>query len=141
MKKTIISLLVIGLLTMYSCMQKPDINSLLESQETKNEIFKTIIDNNDYMMEFMESMQNSENAMQLFQGNKKMMGKMMKGKGMQMMMNDSTMIRGMMRQIMNDSTQMNSMMQMMHQKRMMSNECMQSCMKMMHQKRMMNPIK
>jgi transcriptional regulator of aromatic amino acid metabolism len=122
-------------------MQKPDINSLLESQETKNEIFKTIIDNNDYMMEFMESMQNSENAMQLFQGNKKMMGKMMKGKGMQMMMNDSTMIRGMMRQIMNDSTQMNSMMQMMHQKRMMSNECMQSCMQMMHQKRMMNPIK
>lgn len=151
MKKSIILLLIIGLLTIYSCDQKPDVSKMLENQEIKNEIFKTIADNQDYMMGFMETMQNSEHAMQLMQGNKMMMGNMMKGQGMQMMMDDSTMMksmmgnkimmRNMMHQMMSDSTHMNSMMQMMNQKGMMSNECMQSCMKMMHQKGTMNEKK
>ena len=139
MKKSILLFLVVGMLTMYSCNQKPDVNKMLENQETKNEIFNAITENHDYMMGFMETMQNSEHAIQMMQENK-----MMKGKRMQMMMSDSTMMKNMMgnknimmnmmRQMMTDTTQMNTMMQMMHQKGMMSNECMQSCRKMMNKK-------
>ena len=143
MKKSIIFLLVTGMLTAISCNQKPDVNKMLENQETKKEIFNAIADNHDYMMEFMETMQNSEHAMQMMQGNKMMMHKMMRGNGMQMMINDSTMMKSMignknmMRQMMQhmvaDSTEINSMMQMMHQKGMMTSECMQSCMKMSYE--------
>ena len=146
MKKLNILWSVIGLLTLVSCNQKPDVNKMLENQETKTEIFNAIVDNHDYMMGFMETMQNSDQAMQMMQYDK-----MMKGKRMQMMMKDSTMMKSMMgnknmmhnmmQHMMTDSTQMNSMMQMMHQKGMMSNECMSSYMKKMHQKGMMNTMK
>lgn len=110
MKKSIILLLVIALLTVVSCNKKQDVSDMLKNQETKKEIFNAIVDNHDYMMDFMETMQNNEHVMQMMQENKIMMGHMMKGKGMLMMMTDST--------------QMKTMKLMMHQKGMMCNQCM-----------------
>tara|TARA_R110002049_G_scaffold55337_3_gene153601 strand:- start:2745 stop:3164 length:420 start_codon:yes stop_codon:yes gene_type:complete len=139
MKKSIILLSVIGLLTLGSCNQKPDVTKMLENQATKTEIFNAITESHDYMTGFMETIQNSERAMQMMQENK-----MMKGKRMQMMMNDSTMMKRMMgnknimqhmmQHMMKDSTSMNSMIRMMHQKGMMTDKCMQSCMKIINKK-------
>lgn len=137
MKKSIILLLVIGVLALNSCNLNPNVNKMLENQATKTEIFNAITNNHYYMMGFIETMQKSEHAMQMMRENK-----MMKDKIMQIMMNDTTMMTSMMgnknmmqkmmQKMMKDSTQMNSMMRMMHQKGMMTEQCMHSCMKMMN---------
>ena len=85
-----------GLLSLNGCKQSTDVQTLLQNEETRSEILKDLVQNHDYMMEFMEQMQGSDHAMQMMQGNKKMMGTMMKGQGMQMMMGDSTMMNQMM---------------------------------------------
>jgi hypothetical protein len=130
MKTLLIILSVIGLFSLNSCKQEKNAQALLENPETRNEIFTTIEDNQDYMSEFMVNMQKSDHAMQ-----------MMQGEGMQMMMKDSMMMKNMMgnkpmmntmmdRMMKNPET-MGSMMQMMHEKGMMTEDCMQSCMQMM----------
>jgi len=125
-----------GLMSLNGCKQSTDVEALLQNEETRSEILKDLVQNHDYMMEFMEQMQGSDHAMQMMQGNKKMMGTMMKGQGMQMMMGDSTMMHSMMNGMMKDGEMMGEMMQMMHDKGMMSEECMQSGMKMMGDKGM-----
>lgn len=122
MKTLLIIFSIVGLITFSSCNQKTDVNALLQNTETKNEIFSAVIKDHNMMMSFMENMQGNEHAMQMMQGNKMMMGNMMKGKGMQMMIQDEAM--------------MGNMMQMMHEKGMMSAECMQSMMQMMNDKGM-----
>lgn len=103
MKTLVIILSAIGLLSLNSCNQKTDPSTMLENSETRTELFDALISNHDYMTEFMDNMQGNNHAMQMIQGNKKMMGNMMK---------------------------------MMHEKGMMSDECMLSCMKMMGEKGM-----
>lgn len=142
-----IFLIAIVLVTLNSCNKKQDVNAMLQNQETKSEIYKTIADTPDYMEGFMETLQNNKQAMQMMRENQMFRRNMMNGKGMQMMMNDSMMMQNMMgnnnmrnqmmQNMMNDSTQMNTMMKMMHQQGMMNYECMQSCMKMMNKKGMM----
>ncbi|SRX55081.1 hypothetical protein [Aequorivita sp. CIP111184] len=136
MKTLAIILSTIGLLSLNSCKQETDPQSLMDNPETRSEVFNTITQNDDYMAEFMESMPDNQHTMQMMQGNKKMMGSMMKGEGMQMMMKDSTMMRSMMNGMMNDGKMMGTMMKMMHQKGMMSEDCMKSCKKMMAEKGM-----
>lgn len=146
MKKLLIILTAIGLLSLNSCYQKTDSNTMLENIETRAEIFNAITSNHDYMTEFVSNMQGNNHAMQMMQGNKKMMGNMMKGQGMQMMMEDSTMMNqmmgnkqmmhSMMQGMMKDGKMMGNMMKMMNEKGMMSEDCMQSCMKMMGDKGM-----
>lgn len=146
MKSVTLIFLTVGFLTMYSCNQKTDVNAILENPETRTEIFDSIANNQKFMTEFMEDMQGSDHAMQMMQGNKKMMGSMMHGEGMTMMMKDSMMMNGMMgnmegRQfmmngMMNDGKMMQNMMKMMHEKGMMSEDCMESCTKMMGDKGM-----
>ena len=126
MKTLLIVLSTIGLLSLSSCNQGADPQALLENPETRT----------DYMTEFMESMHGSQHTMAMMQGNKKMMGSMMQGEGMQMMMKDSTMMHSMMNQMMNDGKMMGTMMKMMHEKGMMSEDCMESCSKMMGEKGM-----
>ncbi|SDF02701.1 hypothetical protein SAMN05421636_11012 [Pricia antarctica] len=137
MKKSAIAFTILFMLILNGCNQNPDVNVLLQNVETRNAIFKALEDNKDYMTAFMGEMQTNENAMQMMQGG-----------GMEIMMNDSTLMKNMihnmmghkgmkhamMQQMMNDSTSMNGMMQM-HKNGMMSNECMQSCMKMMNKKK------
>lgn len=142
MKKTMIILLTIGLVSLTSCEQKTDPNTMLENSETRTELFDAIASNHNHMTEFMENMQGNDHAMQMMQGNQRMMGNMMQGEGMQMMMKDSMMMNNimgnkqMMNGMMNDGKMMGTMMKMMHEKGMMSEDCMESCSKMMGEKGM-----
>lgn len=136
MKTVTLIFLTIGLLTLNSCDQKTDINAMLDNSETRTEIFDAIANKPDYMMGFMENMQGNEQAIQMMQGNSKMMGNMMQGQDMQMMMKDSMMTKNMMQTMMKDGKMMGNMMQMMHEKGMMGEDCMKSGMKMMGEKGM-----
>ena len=131
MKTLILTSLVIGLTTLNSCNQKIDVNTILENSEKRTELFDAIANNHSYMTQFMDNMHGNDHAMQMMQGNKKMMGTMMQGNSMQMMMKDS-----MMQYMMKDGKMMGNMMQMMHEKGMMSEDCMESCKKMMGDKGM-----
>lgn len=113
MKTLVVILSAIGLLSLNSCNQKTNPSVILENSDTRTELFNTITSNHDYMTEFMKNMRGNNHAMQ-----------MMQGQGMKMMMKDSMMMK--------------NMMQMMHEKGMMSEDCMQSCMKMIHEKGMNN---
>jgi len=136
MKTLLIVLSAVGLLSLNSCKQETNTQALMENPETRTEVFNAISKNHDYMTEFMESMHDNQHAMQMMQGNKKMMSSMMQGEGMQMMMKDSTMMHSMMDGMMNDGKMMGTMMKMMHEKGMMSEDCIESCSKMMGEKGM-----
>jgi hypothetical protein len=137
MKTLVIILSAIGLLSLNSCKQETDPQALMENPETRTVVFSTIMENQDYMIELMSQMQNSEQAMQMMQDNKKMMGSMMQGEGMQMMMMDNKQMRhSMMYRMMNNEKMMGPMIIMMQKKGIMSEDCMQSSMKMMSDKGM-----
>ena len=136
MKTLVIILSAIGLLSLNSCMQETNPQALMETHESRTEVYNAIAQNDGYMTEFMANLQNDENAMEMMHGNNKMMGSMMQGEGMQMMMKDSTMMHSMMNGMMNDGKMMGTMMKMMHEKGMMNEDCMESCSKMMGDKGM-----
>ncbi len=135
MRTLVIIFSVVGLMTLNSCKQEADVQAILQNSETRSEVIKAIAEDHNYMTEFMENMQDNNHAMQMMQGNKKMMGMMMQGDGMQMM-KDSMMTKNMMHSMMKDGKMMGNMMQMMQKEGMMSEDCMQSCMKMMGDKGM-----
>jgi len=56
------------------CNQKTDVNSMLKNSENRTEIFESSVSNQKFMTQFMAEMQSSDHAMQMMQGNKKMMG-------------------------------------------------------------------
>tara|TARA_R110002072_G_scaffold175477_1_gene331233 strand:- start:9118 stop:9588 length:471 start_codon:yes stop_codon:yes gene_type:complete len=136
MRTLFIGLLAIGLFSLTSCKQETDTQALLENPKTRTEVFNSIVENDAYMAEFMKSMHGNPATMKMMQGNKKMMGSMMNGQGMQMMMKDSTMMHSMMNRMMDDGKMMGNMMKMMHEKGMMSEDCMESCSMMMKDKGM-----
>ncbi len=136
MKTLIVIFSLMALVTLNSCNQKTDIKAMLDNTETRNKIFNDISGNHQLMTAFMENMQNDDHAMQMMQGNKIMMGNMMKGDGMQMMMKDSMMMQNMMHSMMKDGKMMGNMMEMMHANGMMTEDCMKSCMKIMGDKGM-----
>ena len=136
MKTLIMIISILGFVNLSSCTQKTDVSKLLDNSETRSDIFEEIVSDHDYMMSFMESMQSNEHAMQMMQGDRMMMGNMMKGGGMHMMMKDSMMMHNMMGNMMGNKKIMGNMMQMMNDEGMMSNECMQAIMKTMNDKGM-----
>ena len=128
MKTLVIIFSVFCLLALNSCAQKTDVKAMLQDSEKRNEIFSEIVSDSIMMTSFMETMQNSMNAMRMMRGNRMMMGHMMKENGMNMMMKDSIM--------------MGNMMQMMHKKGMLSKNCMDSSYHMMRMwKQKMNGMK
>jgi|TARA_R110002012_G_scaffold321647_1_gene550399 hypothetical protein len=136
MRTAAIILLAIGLVSLSGCNQKTNPNAMLENSKTRTELFEAIASNHSYMTEFMDNMQGNDHAMQMMQGNQKMMGTMIQGQGIQMMMKDSMMMKNMMQSMMQDGKMIGNMMQMMHEKGMMSEDCMESCKKMMGDKGM-----
>ena len=142
MKTLIVIFSLMAMVTLNSCDQKTDTKAILVNTMTRNEIFNEISSNHQLMTAFMKNMQNDDHAMQMMQGNKMMMGNMMKGNGMQIMMKDSMMMKNMMQSMMKDGKMMGNMMQMMHANGMMTEDCMkscmESCMKMMNDKEMKN---
>lgn len=133
MKTVTLFFLIIAFVALSSCNQNTDTKSLLENTETRNEIISNIAGNHNYMMEFMGAIQENDHAIQMMQGDKNMMDKMMQGDATQMMMKDSTMMRNMMQSMMKDGKVMGNMMQMMHKNEMMSDDCMESCRNMMNE--------
>ena len=123
MKIVSLILSMAALTVLASCNQNIDANALLENAETRTEIINAIAANHSYMIEFMDAMQTNDHAMQMMQGDQKMMSHMMKGEGMQMMMKDST-------------TMTNMMQNMMKNGKMMGEDCMESCMDLMKEKGM-----
>lgn len=153
MKTLVIILSMVGLLTLTSCNQKTDPQSLLKDNNTRTELFAAIANNPKMMTQFMNTVQNNDGAMQMMQGNKQMMGKMMGGNGMMnmmknnpemmknmsnMMSKDTSAMHGMMNTMMKDGEMMGMMVNMMHKDGLMSKKSMESCMKMMKDKGIMN---
>jgi outer membrane murein-binding lipoprotein Lpp len=137
--KLIIGTVIIfgGLLLLTSCSNNANIDKLLQNETTRQEVFNKIASNKDMMSGFMNVMMNNESSKMMMMNNKGMKGMMMdKGNMMQMMNNNPEMMKTMMSNMMKDKNMMGNMMQMMHDKGMMSEECMQSCMKMMGDKGM-----
>ncbi len=156
MKSLLLIFSMVGLLTLSSCNQKPDTNTLLKNKETRTELFSKMVANPEMMSEFMNTIKNNKGAMQMMQGNKQIMAKMMEGKGMmnmmknnpEMMKNMSKMMSGnmgamhnMINTIMKDGKMMEMMVTMMNKNGLMDNKSMESCMKMMKEKGMMNHSK
>ena len=53
--------------------QNTDVKALLDKQETRTQIFNTILGNHQLMMEFMKEMKGNEHAMMMMKENKQMM--------------------------------------------------------------------
>lgn len=134
MKTLIVVLSAIGLLSLNGCKQESDPQVLLENSNTRTELFSAIIQNHEYMMEFMETMHSNEHAMQMMKGDKKMMSSMMHGEGMQMMMTDSIMMKNIMQVMMKDGKILANMIKMIHEKGIMSEDCMESSFKIIDEK-------
>ncbi|MCF8308841.1 MAG: hypothetical protein K9I68_07535 [Bacteroidales bacterium] len=54
--------------------QKANVDKLLEKQETRTEIFNTIMNDHELMMDFMDAMQDNEHAMKMMRNKGHMMG-------------------------------------------------------------------
>jgi len=72
--KTLISLITIfTLLTVKSYSQNSNVNALLEKQATRQEVINTILNNHEYMTEFIQAMHGNQHAM-MMNGNSQMNG-------------------------------------------------------------------
>ncbi len=136
MKNSILVIMVLGLITVVGCDQRADVKSMMDNQETRNEIFDSMISNPQYMASFKEYLQDHKGASQMMMGNsmngrKGMNGMngMNGGKGMGMNMKDST---AMMHSFMNNQKMMTLMLQNMKDEGMMNEECMNHAMQTMN---------
>jgi hypothetical protein len=73
--KTLISLITIfTFLTVKSYCQNSNVNALLEKPETRKEIINSILNNHNYMTEFIQEMHGNQHAMMMLNGNNQMTG-------------------------------------------------------------------
>ncbi len=73
--KTLISLLaVISILTVNSYGQKSEANALLKKPETRKEIINLILNDHNYMTEFIQDMHGNQHAMMMMNSNNQMIG-------------------------------------------------------------------
>lgn len=107
--------------------QGTNIKDMLQNQENRDEVYQTIMQDQAYMKEFMQQMHQNKKAMKMMDDNKGM-EPMMKGHKMDGMMQDSTSMDNMMQSMMQNPEMMQKMMRMMHQKGMMSDDCMKASM-------------
>ncbi len=63
--------------------QSSDVKKLLENRDTREEIYNTILNDHNFMMEFMGKMRGSEHAMAMMRGNHDMMMNLEEGTYMQ----------------------------------------------------------
>ena len=137
MKNYSILILISAGLIITSCSDKADINTLLNNQISKNEIFTEIVSDHDLMMEFMNKMMSDNHAKMMIRENSDISNMMMNNNGMMSMMKDKPeMMHSMMKEMMRDGNMMSQMMNMMHEKGIMSDDCKESCMTMMTEKGM-----
>lgn len=146
MKNILNTMVTITLLiaALSACKQNEDVSTLLENDDTRNEIFYTIISDQEYAEQLMAKMMDDDNTQMMMKGNQRMMGMMMSdNEDMKAMMKDNPeMMHGMMSNLMNmaeaDSSMcvhmmtmmkdrpnmMGQMMEMMHKEGMIDKETM-----------------
>lgn len=136
-----------ALLFLASCSSTPSAEKALQDEQFRNELFDQIAENHAYTTEFMQKAMTHEHGKMMMQG-KEMMGMMMQNKEgmMNMMKENPEMMQGMMQNMMamcqkdssmygkmgammmQDKGMMQHMMKMMHNKGMMSKDCMMQAM-------------
>ena len=72
MKTLTIILSMLSLLTYNSFSQNADVKGLLDKPETRTEIFKTIMNDHELMMDFIKAMKGNDHAMMMMQNEKTM---------------------------------------------------------------------
>lgn len=108
--------------TLSSCQQQKDVNTMLENDDTRNEIFNTIISDHEYSQELMVKMMEDNHTKMMMKGNGDMMNMMISDNAdMKAMMKENPeMMHGMMSNMMNmadsDSSMCAHMMTMMKDK-------------------------
>jgi hypothetical protein len=101
--KILVTFSILTLLTFISCGQTNDPKRLLNNEETRKEIFSVILNDHNYMTEFIQAMHGNQHAMMMMNSeNSNMMGN-----GEHMGMNSNTQMKENQEQMgMNDQNQM-----------------------------------
>lgn len=113
------------LLLFTSCEVETKKNNIPTEPENRTELYREIIDNQDYFSEFMNVAHDNQQAMMTMRQDSRMMNNMMQDRGMNRLMQDRSMRRNMMQMMMQDTAAMQDWMNMMQQRNMMNQECMQ----------------
>jgi hypothetical protein len=112
--KTFIAIIsAIVILVLYGFMQDSNVKDLLEKPETRQEVINTILNNHEYMTEFIQAMHGNRHAMMMMNGNGQMSGNNMMS-GSNMMGNNGSQA-GMMGNSQYPMMNQSQMMNMMHQ--------------------------
>lgn len=85
MKTLTILLSMLTLLTFSSYSQNADVKKLLDKQETRTEIFNSIVGSHELMTEFMNVMRNDEHASMMMKKEQHQMGEMKSDQDMKKM--------------------------------------------------------
>lgn len=129
MKTLAITLFALAIFGLTACNQQPAVHEVLDDQESREDVYKTIVNDEDMMVEFMNVMQDNQHAMMMMQGNEHMMSGMMNRENMMEMMsvymNDSTACEHLTDSMMVHRRTMNMMLEKMHEQGMMNQECME----------------
>jgi len=128
MKNVVYTAAFLAVLAFGGCRLQPAPHEVLSDAASRQEVFEAISRNPEYMTGFMEVMSKDDQALGMMQGNRHMMGAMMRHTNMSEMMRDSVWSGQMMSHLMQDPAMMTRMMQMMHARGMMNTDCMQSFM-------------
>ena len=137
--KTVVTLTLL-IAALSACQQQKDVSTMLENDDTRNEIFNTIISDHEYAEQLMTKMMEDDHTQMMMKGNEQMMGMMMSDNDQMMalmkdkpdmmnkMMNiaeaDSSMCTHMMTMMKDKPNMMGQMMDMMHKECMMVKETM-----------------
>lgn len=122
-----------------SCAQQANVEQMMQNEQTREEVYEAILEDDMMMNEFMDHMQQSDRAMGMMRGHQHMMGSMMQDEDafMNRMENNPQFRNHMMNMMMNYRPMMQQMMTHMHQQGIISDECFQSMNQMMEQQGMM----
>lgn len=137
--KTVVTLTLL-IAALSACQQQKDVSTMLENDDTRNEIFNTIISDHEYAEQLMTKMMEDDHTQMMMKGNEQMMGMMMSDNDqmMAMMKDKPDMMHNMMSNMMNmadsDSSMCAHMMDMMKDKPNMMGQMME----MMHKEGMMD---
>lgn len=124
--------------SLISC-EVPSAEQVLAAPEQRQEVMQQIASSPEMAAEMIDTLMNHEAGRQMMAGNQQLMRQMMQDREAmnQMMQNNPELRNDMMNSMMNDRQMMGNMMQMMNQRGMMSDECLQSSMGMMNGNGMM----
>ncbi|MEB2787193.1 hypothetical protein [Algoriphagus persicinus] len=126
----VLSLLI---LAFSACEQQGDVSTMLENEESRNQIYEAIISDNEHSKQLMQAMMEDDNTQMMMKDNGKLMNMMMSDNEdmmgmMSNMMNmaesDSSVCTHMMTLMKDKPNMMGQMMEMMHKEGMMDQETM-----------------